>query len=229
MESLSAVLFLALFVGIICGAVFCAILVFKKMANKQKQSEVEKPLWLNENIQEQVIISGRKNKYVLLFFPILTMAVIFAVISGFWFAFSVVAGLTLYASIIFGIIYLSYGKTEIIVTTHRIYGAIRFGKRVDLPVDSITAVGTSKFRGIDVSTPSGWIRFKFIDNNTEILTEINNLIQNRQTKPYAFSQNNVSNVSTGCADEIKKYKDLLDSGVITQEEFETKKKQLLDL
>lgn len=31
------------------------------------------------------------------------------------------------------------------------------------------------------------------------------------------------------ADEIKKYKDLLDSGVITQEEFEAKKKQLLDL
>lgn len=31
------------------------------------------------------------------------------------------------------------------------------------------------------------------------------------------------------ADEIKKYKELLDSGIITQEEFNTKKKQLLDL
>lgn len=31
------------------------------------------------------------------------------------------------------------------------------------------------------------------------------------------------------ADEIKKYKDLLDMGVITQEEFDTKKKQLLGL
>ncbi len=29
--------------------------------------------------------------------------------------------------------------------------------------------------------------------------------------------------------EIKKYKELLDSGIITQEEFDTKKKQLLDL
>ena len=29
--------------------------------------------------------------------------------------------------------------------------------------------------------------------------------------------------------EIKKYKELLDSGVITQEEFDKKKKQLLDL
>jgi hypothetical protein len=31
------------------------------------------------------------------------------------------------------------------------------------------------------------------------------------------------------ADEIKKYKDLLDAGAITQEEFEAKKKQLLGL
>ena len=33
----------------------------------------------------------------------------------------------------------------------------------------------------------------------------------------------------GTADELKKYKDLLDSGVITQEEFDAKKKQLLGL
>ena len=31
------------------------------------------------------------------------------------------------------------------------------------------------------------------------------------------------------ADELKKYKELLDSGVISQEEFEAKKKQLLGL
>ena len=31
------------------------------------------------------------------------------------------------------------------------------------------------------------------------------------------------------ADELKKYKDLLDSGAITQEEFDAKKKQLLGL
>ena len=31
------------------------------------------------------------------------------------------------------------------------------------------------------------------------------------------------------ADELKKYKDLLDSGVLSQEEFDAKKKQLLGL
>ena len=33
----------------------------------------------------------------------------------------------------------------------------------------------------------------------------------------------------GTADEIRKYKELLDSGVLTQEEFEQKKRQLLGL
>lgn len=35
--------------------------------------------------------------------------------------------------------------------------------------------------------------------------------------------------ATSSADELKKFKDLLDSGIITQEEFDTKKKQLLGL
>ena len=39
------------------------------------------------------------------------------------------------------------------------------------------------------------------------------------------SKNNPANVSA--ADEILKFKQLLDSGIITQEEYESKKKQLL--
>lgn len=42
--------------------------------------------------------------------------------------------------------------------------------------------------------------------------------------------NNVqTNYKNSTADEIKKYKELLDLGIITSEEFEKKKKQLLDL
>ncbi|MBR3588760.1 MAG: SHOCT domain-containing protein [Clostridia bacterium] len=40
---------------------------------------------------------------------------------------------------------------------------------------------------------------------------------------YSIQENNSE------ADELKKYKDLLDNGVITQEEFDAKKKQLLNL
>ena len=35
--------------------------------------------------------------------------------------------------------------------------------------------------------------------------------------------------TTSPADELKKYKELLDMGIITQEEFDAKKKQLLGL
>ncbi len=39
----------------------------------------------------------------------------------------------------------------------------------------------------------------------------------------------VSKPDLGIAEELKTYKELLDSGVIPQEEFEAKKKQLLGL
>ena len=46
-------------------------------------------------------------------------------------------------------------------------------------------------------------------------------------KEKGVSVENNSNISA--ADEIKKFKELLDSGVISQEEFDVKKKQLLGL
>lgn len=45
---------------------------------------------------------------------------------------------------------------------------------------------------------------------------------------YKRKQHN-SNAPNDTADEIKKYKELLDSGIITQEEFDKKKKQLLSI
>lgn len=47
-------------------------------------------------------------------------------------------------------------------------------------------------------------------------------------KEAAVTQVTINNNSTS-ADELKKYKDLLDDGAITQEEFEAKKKELLGL
>ena len=55
------------------------------------------------------------------------------------------------------------------------------------------------------------------------------LICNWITNPYKTVKNIQADTHFSNADEIKKYKDLLDSGAITQEEFEAKKKQLLGL
>ena len=46
---------------------------------------------------------------------------------------------------------------------------------------------------------------------------------------HSHSKNSQVNATNSCADELKKYKELLDSGIITQEEFDAKKKQLLGL
>ena len=49
-------------------------------------------------------------------------------------------------------------------------------------------------------------------------------------RQHSETKNNIPlNNSTNNADEIKKYKELLDGGIITQEEFDAKKKQLLGL
>lgn len=121
------------------------------------------------------------------------------------------------------IFYFYISKMQIVVTNTRVYGKCAFGKRVDLPIDTISAIGTSFLKGIDIGTSAGKIHFKGISNNNEIHAEISKLLNNRQNK----DQKQVNNTST--TGELKQYKELLDNGVITQAEFEAKKKQLLGI
>ena len=126
-------------------------------------------------------------------------------------------------------IYYGLRSYELIVTDKRIYGKIAFGKRVDLPVDSISATATIRMlRGVSVSTSSGKISFRAIKNAEEIYKVISNLLIERQQNKGNATIAVTPQISDE-ADQLKKYKDLLDSGVITQEEFDAKKKQLLGL
>lgn len=126
------------------------------------------------------------------------------------------------------VIYKRWSKVQITVTDKRVYGFDAMGKRVDLPLDSITAVGTSMFSGLAVTTASGAIKFAMLKNRDELHEEISKLLVARQEKPAASAAIR-QEISQSNADELKKYKDLLDSGVISQEEFDAKKKQLLGL
>ena len=136
-----------------------------------------------------------------------------------------VAALTLIGALI----YLWLRSYELTVTDKRIYGRVAWGKRVDLPVDSVSATATIRvLKGVSVSTSSGRISFRVIKNADEIYKVMNNLLIERQQEKF-----NATVVATAPmsdeADQLKKYKVLLDSGVITQEEFDAKKKQLLGL
>lgn len=126
------------------------------------------------------------------------------------------------------IVYYALSKVQIVVTDKRVYGKVAFGKQVDLPLDSISAVGTNMFNGISVATSSGKIKFASIDNRDEVHKVISRLLIERQSENKE-GKSMVSQSAQNNVDELKKYKELLDSGIITQDEFDTKKRQLLGL
>ena len=126
-------------------------------------------------------------------------------------------------AICFLFIFLMMKKMQITITDKRVCGTTYFGHSVDLPMDSISAVGSRWFNGIAVSTSSGKVSFLFIENSKEIRELLCQLLIERQEK----LQRDIPAKSN--ADELKKYKELLDGGIITQEEFDAKKKQLLGL
>ena len=116
-------------------------------------------------------------------------------------------------------------KCSLTVTNRRVTGKASFGKSVDLPLNQISAVALGIFSRITVATSSGKIHFWFIENREEVHSALNNVISKVQVE----SAYNQTNNSMSEADELKKYKELLDNGTITQEEFDAKKKQLLGL
>jgi len=119
---------------------------------------------------------------------------------------------------------------EMTVTDKRVYGKTAFGKRVDLPIDSISAIGSRWPKGIAVATSSGKIAFLIIKNRDEIRDCISGLLIERQQRAATAPTTTIKQeIPQSNADELKKYKDLLDQGVISQEEFDAKKKQLLGL
>lgn len=118
-----------------------------------------------------------------------------------------------------------FSKTEKISKIHTLVDSL-------LPIFTVI-VGLMAFRFIGVGagytgTPNP--TFKIIAILMLILIAILGVL-----KAKFFKQNttttiiNETQVEVSDADELKKYKDLLDSGVITQEEFNEKKKQLLDI
>ena len=133
--------------------------------------------------------------------------------------------------ILFGTIFCLILKSmEIVVTDKRVYGKTYFGKTIDLPIDSVSAVGSKWMKGISVATSSGKISFLLIKNAKEIHEEIRKLLISRQEEKRTQSKTEQA-VATVSSDfeSLKKLQELLNEGIITQEEFETKKKQILGL
>ncbi|EOZ5835090.1 SHOCT domain-containing protein [Enterococcus faecium] len=68
-----------------------------------------------------------------------------------------------------------------------------------------------------------------VDKDTvdRISDSLNEIIYNLKRRNISATNSNTSTISS--ASEIRKYKELLDDGIITEEEFNKKKQELLDL
>ena len=132
------------------------------------------------------------------------------------------------------IIFLANRKCELTVTDKNVRGKAAFGKEVVLPLYMVSAYSTRKFLAtIAVATSSGLTKFNLIDNHKEIGEVLSGLINERQTKTTtaqgATPAQSAPAPQSNSMDDLVKLKSLLDSGIITQEEFDAKKKQLLGL
>ncbi len=121
-------------------------------------------------------------------------------------------------------------KCAITITDKRVIGKSNFGKRVDLPLNQISAVGQGMMSSITISTSSGRVHFWLIENIDDVFEGLSDLIKTFQIQKTDFQSMEAPILQQSSnADELKKFKELLDNGIITQEEFDAKKKQLLNL
>ena len=127
-------------------------------------------------------------------------------------------------AIVIGVFIFALNSCSMVITNKRVYGKATFGHQVDLPLDMISAASTGLFKSVGVSTASGRISFWLLENKDELYSSITNLLLERQKEKTTLISEKSNSV-----DEIKKYKELLDSEIITQEEFDAKKKELLGL
>ena len=145
----------------------------------------------------------------------------------FYFILFLIGAVSLLFSIVLSIIYLPLSKCELQITESSVTGKALFGKKVVLPLYMVSAYSTRKFCSvIAVATASGITKFALIGNYKEISEVLAKRIRELQQPGQTNTQATSGNTSL---DDLVKLKSLLDSGIISQEEFDSKKKQLLGL
>ncbi len=109
--------------------------------------------------------------------------------------------------------------------------AVQF-KRAGFTVGHLqfSLLGGNESRGGVIAASSDENTITFVESKNYEAEKAHNYINNKIRETRNGSQKSTTVVQqTSAADELKKFKELLDSGVITQEEFDAKKKQLLGL
>ena len=133
---------------------------------------------------------------------------------------TIVGSVTLLVGII---IKISTEKCEITVTDEAIIGKRPHGKEVQIPLNKITAISRNSFNGISITSIGSVNNFYCFENREEVINTISCLLTKLQ-------QDNAQLAQSGSAtNRLERLKSLLDAGVLTQDEFDTKKRQILGL
>ena len=114
---------------------------------------------------------------------------------------------------------------SLVVTDTYVTGTVAKGKSVNLPINQVSAIAQGGFGKLIIATSSGSISFWFVENREEICA----FLQERMSKNNGDSVSQTTVMPLSDADELKKYKALLDEGIITQEEFNEKKKKIMNI
>lgn len=128
--------------------------------------------------------------------------------------------------IIFTLWYANNKKQSMVVDSSRVICKVGNKTKKEFLIQDISSVESYSAKGLRIKGAGINYKINRLTNADELKSYLMNMIEkNKSDTPVASSNDNhLSNV-----DELKKYKELLDSGVITQEEFDAKKKQLLGL
>lgn len=129
-------------------------------------------------------------------------------------------------AIVFIVLYFLMWKMEITLTDKRVFGRSAFGRQVDLPLDSVSSVTLSPLGGISVGSSSGRIRWMLIEKKRDFYSALSQELNTRRSQTKVDSHEDQASKGTG-VELLKQYKELLDSGILTEDEFAQKKAQIL--
>lgn len=126
---------------------------------------------------------------------------------------------------------ISTENCEIAVTDKAVIGKIAHGKNVNIPLNQINAINRTSFNGFSITSIGNISNFYCIENCDEVIKTIAYLLTGLRQKNGQMEQSAIASSETTVyhvTERLKKIKELMDMGAITQEEFEQQKTKILN-
>ena len=129
--------------------------------------------------------------------------------------------------LIHSIIYFTARNNQITLTNYKITGTYNRHLSLNIPIDSVSSVSKGWMGSLCITCAGNKYNIIYVSNRDVFCSKLNELLNTRTQQALKGTPTVVNKQSN--YEELTKLKQLLDSGIITQEEFNEKKKQLLGL